>query len=85
MLICLNKIYLHVVNDSAEPFLGLLNFGLIETKTLQESCQIFVEHALLVARIQFEHSPKSRLLGTAGSVTTIGLSINGCSLLILPV
>ena len=76
---------LHVVNDSAEPFLGLLNFGITETKTLQESCQIFVEHALIVARMQFEPRPNSHLLGTLGSVMTIGLLINGCSLLTLPV
>ena len=67
----------------AEPFLCLLNFGVIET--LQESCKIFVEHALLVARIQFKPRPNGHLLGTAGSVITIGLLINGCSLLILPV
>ena len=47
--------------------------------TLHESSKITVEHALHVARIQFEARPNSRALRPAGSVMTIGLSINGFS------
>ena len=47
-------------------------------KTLHESCKIFVEHVLHVARIQFEPRPNSLELGAACSVMIIGLSMKGC-------
>ena len=43
-----------------------------------ESSKIFAEHALQVARIGFEPRRNSRALGTAGSIMTIGVSINRC-------
>ena len=42
--------------------------------TLHESSKFTIEHALHVARIQFEPRPNSRALGPAGSVITIGLT-----------
>ena len=43
-----------------------------------ESSKIFAERALQVARVGFELRGYSRALGTAGSIMTIGLSINAC-------
>ena len=43
-----------------------------------ESSKIFAERALQVARVGFELLGYSRALGTAGSIMTIGLSINAC-------
>ena len=43
-----------------------------------ESSKIFAEHALQVARVGVELRGNSRALGTAGSIMTIGLSINAC-------
>ena len=48
-------------------------------KTLHESTKVFVEQARHIARNSFKPRPNSWLLATAGSVMTIGLSINGCS------
>lgn len=50
----------------AEPFLHLLDFGLLK-RALHDSSKVFVQF--------LEHS-NSRALATAGSVMTIGVKIN---------
>ena len=52
------------------------------SRALHESSKIFVQHAecCLLLGYSFEPRPNNRAFGTEGSVTTIGLSINGYSL-----
>ena len=61
----------------SRAFLSIARFRRTRER-LHNSSNIFVEHVLLVAGIQFWTRPNSRALGTAGSVIS-GLSINGCS------
>ena len=63
----------------SRAFLSPARVWRIQERSLHKSSTIFVEHALHVARINFEPKANSRALSTVGSVMSIGLSVNRCS------
>ena len=68
----------------AEPFFHLFDFSALEKDCINRVRSLLNMRGMLL-RCSFEPRPNSRVLATAGSVMTIGLSINGCSHLKKPV
>ena len=82
------KIMLQKINTPYQKSLSLDSLVLTYLrKTMHELSKIFVEHVLHVGLIikSFDPGPNSHVPDTAGSVLTIGLSINRCFHLKKPV
>ena len=66
----------------SRAFLSIAQFLLTKERLCMNLVSVVVEYTLQVARIQFPtqaYNSQYSAVGTAGSVMTIGLSINGCS------